>query len=151
MFDILWEAKCRHIVVYLANDFFSIWLQMFFHYVAHLVGLASSISPWLVTLHLWSTFGPYGDPPYSLHPWWGKDGFPWCCVGCLCIYHKRCKISGFMWVNPCSSITYSLIYMLVGWHCGFGGWCLDIGWHCYHWLQSSRFGFTRNFILWYCH
>jgi hypothetical protein len=96
VFDILCQAKHMCIVVYPPNNLLKIDFKCFFHCVAHLVGPPPSLSPWLVTLHLWSTFGPYGDPPYLLHPWWGKGDFPWCCVGYLCMYHKRCMISRFM-------------------------------------------------------
>lgn len=37
-----------------------------FHYVAHLVGPPSSLSPWFIILHLWSTFGPSRDPPFLM-------------------------------------------------------------------------------------
>jgi hypothetical protein len=64
-------------VLYSPNDpLFLIGFKHFFHYVAHLVGFAPFISRWFVTLHLWATFGPHGDSPFSLHPWLGEDEFP---------------------------------------------------------------------------
>jgi hypothetical protein len=53
------------------------------------------------------------------HPMWGEDHFPWCCARCLCIHHKGCKISCFMWTNSCFFIAYLLIFALINQHCGF--------------------------------
>jgi len=79
----------------------------------------------IFTLHLWAMFRPYRDPPSSLHPCWLKDGFLWC-IRCVCIYHKGCGISHFMWANSCSFIACLLVFALVDRHCGFNGWCWDI-------------------------
>jgi hypothetical protein len=62
-----------------------------------------------------------------LSPWWGKDGFPWCCARCLCIYFKGCGISCFTWTNPHFPIVSFLVFTLLGQHCGFDEWCLDVG------------------------
>jgi hypothetical protein len=73
-------------IVYSPNDPFSfIGFKHFLHFVAHLVVPFSSFSPWFVTLHLWPTFRPYGDPLFLLHPLWKKDGFPWYCGRCFYI------------------------------------------------------------------
>ncbi len=53
----------------------------------------------IFTLHLWTILKPYRDPPSLLCPWWLKDNFLWCCTRCVCIYHKGCGISHFMWAN----------------------------------------------------
>ncbi len=51
---------------------FPISFKNILHYVAHLVGPPPSFNPWFVTLHLWVAFKSYGDPPFSLRPWWVK-------------------------------------------------------------------------------
>jgi len=56
-------------------------------------------------------------------PWWGEDGFLWCCVECLCAYHKGCKISHFTLVDN----AHFLIYSSMNQHCGFGGWHPSVG------------------------
>ncbi len=79
--------------VCLFSDPFSlIGFKDFFHCIAHLFGPPTSFSSWFFTLHLWSTFEPYRDPPSSLCPWWGENDFPWCYVGCFCVYCERCMI-----------------------------------------------------------
>jgi len=55
---------------------FFIDFKIFVHCIAHLVGPIPPLSPWFVTLHLWSTFEPYGDPLSLLHPWRANDDFP---------------------------------------------------------------------------
>ncbi len=82
VWNLMWGQVRVH-VVYSPNDlFFPIGFKHFFHYIGHLVGPPPSHNPWFITLHLWQTFGPYEDPPFSLCPWWGDDSFPWCYVGC---------------------------------------------------------------------
>jgi len=57
-------------IVCLPSDpFLKFDFKGFFHYVAHSIVLLPSFSPWFITLHLWSTFGPYKDPPSLLCPW----------------------------------------------------------------------------------
>ncbi len=107
--------------------FFFIDFKIFFHCVTHSIGPPSPLSTQFVILHLWSTFGCHGDPLFSLHPWWGKDGFQWSCARCLCIYHKRCGISCFTWADPHSHVASFLIFMSVGRHCDFDEWCLEVG------------------------
>jgi hypothetical protein len=82
---------------------------------------------WFDTLHLWPTIRPHGDPPLPLHPWWGKDFIPWCCLKCVYIDCKRCKVSCLVGVNPSSSITFFLVFSSIGWHCYVGWWHLHIG------------------------
>lgn len=43
--------------------------KCFFLHDAHQLGSPPSIGPWLVTLHLWPTFKPRKDPPFSLCSW----------------------------------------------------------------------------------
>jgi hypothetical protein len=43
--------------------------------------------------------------------------------------------SCFTWTNSHSSSTYFLVYASMGRYCGFGEWCLDIGYHCHHWVH----------------
>jgi hypothetical protein len=97
--------------------FFSNWFQtFFFHYIVHSIGPPPSFNPCLITLHLWPTFEPSGDPYSLLCRWWGENNFPWCCVGCLCMYHEGCKISYFTWVDPYCALSYSLcVDMLTFW------------------------------------
>jgi hypothetical protein len=65
-----------------------------------------------------------GDPYSLLCPWWGEDNFPWCCVGCLCVYHEGCKISCFTWVDPYCALSYDLcVDMLTFWF-----WWMVFGW-----------------------
>jgi len=105
-------------------SFFPIGFKHFFHYIVHSIGPPPSFSPWLVTLHLWPTFKPYGDPYSLLCRWWGEDNFPWCCVGCLCMYHEGCKISCFTWVDPYCALSYNLcVDMLTFWF-----WWMVFGW-----------------------
>jgi hypothetical protein len=52
-----WFCVCPMILFFL-SDF-----KGFFHYVTHSIGPPSSLSPWFIILHLWSTFGPFGHPP----------------------------------------------------------------------------------------
>ncbi len=139
----VWLSVCLMI-------FFFNWLHRFFPLHCAFGWASPTLSPWFITLHLCSMFRPYGDPFSSLHPWWGKDGFPWCCARCLCVYHKGCEISHFMWTNPCFFATYFLVYMLTNQHCGFSGWHSNIGWHHQSWFYSNRFGFANSSILWGC-
>ncbi len=106
-------------VVYSPNDFFfPIGFKHFFHYIVHLVGPPPSLSPWFITLHLWPTFGPYEEPPFSLCSWWGEDVCPWCYVGC--------KISGFTWIDSHSFVTHLSFFTSTNQHCDFKGWYLDV-------------------------
>lgn len=61
------RLKCRCMILWSPNDFFPNWLQMFFPLNCAFVQVSPSLNPWFVTLHLQSTFGPYGDPSFLLH------------------------------------------------------------------------------------
>jgi len=68
--EILCRAKLGCVIVCLLNDhFLKFDFKGFFHYITHSIGPLPSLGPWFVTLHLWSTFGPYRDPPSLLCPW----------------------------------------------------------------------------------
>jgi hypothetical protein len=79
-----------------------------------------------------------------------KDNFSWCYVGCFYVYYEGCGISCFMWKNPHSSTSFFLVYMSMGQHYGFGGYCLDVGWCCHLWTHSNIFNTTCKSILWGC-
>jgi hypothetical protein len=109
------------------------------------LGLSHPLALGLITLHSWSTFGIYRHPPSLLCPWMAShDAMQDAFVSIT----KDVGFSCFAWANPRSSITYSSIYTLTGWHCGFDGWHLNVGWHCYCWPHLSKFHFMANFILW---
>ncbi len=115
---------------------FFIDFKGFFHYVAHSVGSPSSLSPWFIILHLWSTFGPYGDPMV------GRGRLPM--MLCNMFLHLLWGMRHFIfYMNKNASM---------GWHCGFDEWCLNIDYHCHHWAHWNKIDFTIDFISWaYCY
>jgi hypothetical protein len=103
----------------------------FLHHIAHHIGSFPSFSPWGVTLHLWLAFGPYGDPSSSLHSWWGKNDFAWCCVGCFCDHCKKCEISCFVKTNPCPFTFCSIVFVSSNGHYVINQWCLHVDKCCH--------------------
>jgi hypothetical protein len=61
--NLVWGQVWMHGFVFVQWFIFLIDFKGFFHYVAHSIGPPSSLSPWFIILHLWSTFRPYGHPP----------------------------------------------------------------------------------------
>jgi hypothetical protein len=137
-----WALMHGYLFTYWSFFLFKLASNIFFHYIAHLIGLPSYFNPWFVTLHLCLTFGFCGDPPYFLHPWWGEDDFLECCVGFLSTYHKKCGISCFTWANPHSFNAYLLVFALTSQHCGF--WWMVF--RC--WLTSPLL--TPLEQIWFC-
>jgi hypothetical protein len=95
------------------------------HYVAQLVGPPPSFNPWFLTLHLWLIFRSYGDPPFSLHPWWVKmvtHDVVWY------VLHLLWRMQNFMFYmnRPIFSTTCPSIFTSMGQHCDFRGWCLNV-------------------------
>jgi len=52
----------------------------------------------------------------------------WCCAWCFYIHYEGCKISCFVWIDPCFFVTCLSIFVSMCWHCNFNGWCPYIGW-----------------------
>ncbi len=72
------SARPMILFLLLVSNIFSIWLRIW-------VCLSHPLTPWSVTLHLWPTFKPYGDPLFLLHMLWRKYGFLWCSARCFYI------------------------------------------------------------------
>ncbi len=84
---------------------------------------------------------------FSLHSWWERDGFTWCCVRCFHGHYKRCGISYFSKINEsCPFAPCPAIFTLLNWHCAISWWCLHVGKCCHCWLHSSLLFLTR--LLW---
>lgn len=82
-----------------------------------------------------------------LHPL-QKMQDPWCCLECIYIHCKRCKISHFVRANPCFFIIFSSILLLMNEHCSIVGWYLHIGGCCHCQPHSNKFGITRSSFPW---
>jgi hypothetical protein len=99
--------------------FFQLVSKKILHYVVHLVALPSSFNPWFVTLHLLVAFKSYGDPPFSLCPWWVKMAFHGVAWDVFAFIVRDA-------VDLCFSTTCLSIFASMGWHCDFGGWCPNV-------------------------
>jgi hypothetical protein len=64
----------------------------------------SSFNPWFVTLHLWPTYRPYGDPLFLLHMLWKKDGFS--------LYYAKCfYITNFLGHEMAMIVVQNLFFI----------------------------------------
>jgi hypothetical protein len=85
-------------------------------------------------------------------PMVGKRQLPMMlCRITLNLLWKILDFTSYELTNPRSFITCLLVLTWMGWHCGFNGWCLDVGWRCHHWPHLNWFRFTSNFILQGCY
>jgi hypothetical protein len=103
----------------------------------------------LVTLTLWPAFGLYRDSSFFLCGY-GEKRMIFHDVVCNAFVFngERCDISCFTWNRFIFFwVTFLSIFVLTSWHSGFDGWCLVVGWCCYHWSHLSRFGFMGSSIL----
>ncbi len=142
-----WPSVSAWSSVYAMIHFFQLISNIFSIVLRTWLAFPHPSNPWFIILHLYLTFGPHGNPPSLLHhsgEWTSShdtmsDAFA-----------SRMQDFMFTWIDSRPFIAYLLVFTLMGWHCDFGGWYLDVGWHCHHWPYLSIFDFMGNFILWGC-
>ncbi len=103
---------------------------------------------WGDPLHLWLTFKSCRDPPSSLSPQRRMDNISWCNLRCFCFRCEGCRVSCFMWADPCPSSPFMLVFLLTGWHRVINWWHLHLGGYGYRRPHSSRLGLSSCLISW---